>query len=100
MSDYHRRAAILRLATSAYEMGLDVVQGEITMGADGRWLIGVNDLQTWLSRRQGEEVVLVLGALADNRPVTVMTCRTCGRDYTDTECPHCRANRRRFRGEP
>ena len=100
MSNHQRRAAILRLATSAYEMDLDVIQGEIHMGEDGRWLIGVNDLQTWLSNRQGEEVVLVLGSLADDRPVATLTCRTCGRDYTDAECPHCRANRRCFRGEP
>ena len=43
-------------------------------------------------------MVLVLGALDDDRPVETRTCRTCGRDYTDVECPYCRANRIRLRG--
>jgi hypothetical protein len=45
-------------------------------------------------------VVLVMGSLADDRPVETRTCRTCGRDYTELECPHCRANRIRLRGRP
>lgn len=93
-----RRAAILKLASAAYEMKLDVMNGVVTQTEDGRWLIGSHDLSAFLARHQGEELVLVLGSLADERPVETRTCRTCGRDYTDLECPYCRANRIRLRG--
>jgi hypothetical protein len=52
----------------------------------------------WLASHESEELVLVLGSLADQRPVETRTCRTCGRDYTELECPYCRANRIRLRG--
>lgn len=93
-----RRAAIHKLAATAYEMDLQVMNGVVQQGADGRWHIGGHDLAAWLSQHEGEELVLVLGSLADERPLQTRTCRTCGRDYTDLECPHCRANRLRLRG--
>ncbi|MCA9899738.1 MAG: hypothetical protein KC433_16215 [Anaerolineales bacterium] len=93
-----RRAAILKLASAAYEMKLDVMNGVVTQSADGRWRIGGHDLTSFLEKHQGEELVLVLGLLEDDRPVETRTCRTCGRDYTELECPHCRANRIRLRG--
>ena len=93
-----RRAAILRMAASAREMKLDVMNGAVTRQTDGRWRIGPYDLDEWLSQHEGEELALVLGSLADDRPVETRTCRTCGRDYADLECPHCRANRIRLRG--
>jgi hypothetical protein len=95
-----RRAAILKLASAAYEMNLQVMSGVVQQSADGRWHIGNHDLNEWLSQHTGEELVLVLGSLADERPVETRTCRTCGRDYTELECPHCRANRIRLRGRP
>ncbi|MBK9049771.1 MAG: hypothetical protein IPL78_02265 [Chloroflexi bacterium] len=94
----NRRAAILKLASTAYEMDLSVMQGIIRRDAAGRWVIGEQDLQAWLAQHEQEDVVLVLGSLADERPVEVRSCRTCGRDYTDIECPYCRANRIRLRG--
>lgn len=94
----NRRAMLRRLAATAFEMKLDVMDGALTRGEDGRWLIGKHDLLTWLERHSGEDVVLVLGALEDDRPMEVRTCRTCGRDYQDIECPTCRANRMRLRG--
>lgn len=93
-----RRATILKLASAAYEMKLDVMNGQVIRDADGRWRIGDYDLAAWLARHEGEEMVLVLGSLDDERPVETRTCRTCGRDYTDLECPYCRANRIRLRG--
>ncbi len=93
-----RRAAILKLASAAYEMQLDVMNGEIRQDENGRWHIGSHDLQSWLEEQNGREVVLVLGNLEDDRPVQTRTCRTCGRDYTELECPHCRPNRMRLRG--
>lgn len=93
-----RRAAILKLASAAYEMKLDVMNGTVRQTEDGRWQIGGHDLTAFLEKHQGEELVFVLGSLEDDRPVETRTCRTCGRDYTDLECPYCRANRIRLRG--
>ena len=95
-----RRAAILKLASAAYEMDLSVANGVATRDKEGRWLIGQQDLDSWLSDHEGEELVLVLGSLEDDRPIDVRTCGTCGRDYTELECPHCRASRYRLRGTP
>ena len=93
-----RRSAILRLATHAQETGLDVATGVLQQNETGRWLLGSRDLLTWLGEHEGEDLVLVLGSLADDRPVAVRTCGTCGRDYQDVECPTCRGNRMRLRG--
>lgn len=93
-----RRAAILKLASTAYEMKLDVMNGRIEKTANGRWQVGSHDLSTFLEQHQGEEIVVVLGMLDDNEPVETRTCRTCGRDYAEVECPFCRANRIRLRG--
>lgn len=95
-----RRAAIYKLASAAHEIDLDVMNGVLERGEDGRWHVGGHDLGKWLASHEGEELIVVLGSLADERPVQVRTCRTCGRDYTDIECPHCRANRIRLRGHP
>lgn len=95
-----RRAAILKLATAAYEMDLDVLTGDAARDKKGRWLVGHRALEELLAAHEGEEVVIILGSLADDRPVQTRTCHTCGRDYTDVECPYCRASRIRLRGEP
>lgn len=93
-----RRAAVLKLASAAYEMQLDVMNGVLSRNAAGQWQIGGHDLTDWLNAHEGEELVLILSSLADERVVETRTCRTCGRDYVDVECPHCRANRIRLRG--
>lgn len=93
-----RRAIILKLAAAAYEMNLDVMNGQLRQDENGRWLIGDHDLIQWLAKHSGEELVLVMGSLDDEREVETRTCRTCGRDYADLECPYCRANRIRLRG--
>ncbi|MFN2189624.1 MAG: hypothetical protein ACK2T3_12745 [Candidatus Promineifilaceae bacterium] len=95
-----RRAAILKLASAAYEMDLSVANGVIAQDEEGRWHIGQQSLDSWLSEHEGEESVLVLGSLEDDRPVEIRTCGTCGRDYTEIECPHCRSSRFRLRGAP
>lgn len=93
-----RRAAIYKLAKAAREIDLDVMEGELHQDTNGRWHVGNHDLNQWLDSHNGESLVLALGSLADTRPVTTRTCRTCGRDYTELECPHCRQNRIRLRG--
>jgi hypothetical protein len=94
-----RRAIILKMAAAAYEMDLAVLNGVLHRDDAGRWLVGEQEVLAWLAAHEGEELVLVLGSLADERPVQTRTCRTCGRDYTDLECPYCRANRIRLRGQ-
>ncbi|MBE2225544.1 MAG: hypothetical protein IAF02_28670 [Anaerolineae bacterium] len=93
-----RRAAIHKLAAAAYEMKLDTMTGVLNQDENGRWHVGTHNLETWLALHKEEEIVVVLGSLADDRPIEMRTCRTCGRDYTDLECPYCRANRIRLRG--
>ena len=93
-----RRAIMLKLAATAHEMEFDVANGIVSQDENGRWHIGEQDLITWLQKHQGEEVVLVMGSLNDERSVETRTCLTCGRDYADLECPYCRANRIRLRG--
>jgi len=95
-----RRSIILKLSAAAYEMDLDVANGLLSRAEDGRWLIGGHDLDEWLSEHEGQEIAIILGSLEDDRPVQTRTCRTCGRDYTDLECPYCRASRIRLRGKP
>lgn len=95
-----RRAIILRLASEAYELDLDVASGTLQQDEGGSWVIGHHTVDEWLSSKEGDEVVLILGSLADDRPVQTRTCRTCGRDYADLECPYCRATRIRLRGQP
>ena len=93
-----RRATVYKLASTAQEAGLDVMSGGLRQDEEGHWIINGQSLTSWLTRHSGEEVVIVLSSLADERPMEVRTCRTCGRDYTDLECPYCRANRIRLRG--
>lgn len=95
-----RRAAIRRLAASAYELDLETANGVLARNEQGEWQIGNKSLARWLLEHEGEEITLILASLTDERPVEVRTCRTCGRDYTDPECPTCRANRIRLRGRP
>jgi hypothetical protein len=93
-----RRSILLKLASAAYEMDLDSITGVLQRDDDGRWFIHEQDILRWLATHEGEEVVLIMGSLDDDQPVQTRTCRTCGRDYTDLECPYCRANRIRLRG--
>lgn len=93
-----RRATLLRLAANAQEIDLDVMQGIIRRSEDGRWLIGRHDVLDWLATHEGHEIVSIFGTLDAEQEISVRTCRKCGRDYTDLECPHCRLSRERFRG--
>ena len=97
-----RRAAIQRLASNAQEQGLEVVQGIVEHSAEG-WKIGAYNLVDWLAAHEGEEIITVLGTLENGVMLggisaEIRTCRKCGRDYNETECPHCRHQRQRIRG--
>jgi hypothetical protein len=93
-----RKASILKLASSAFEMDLQVLRGELERGADGQLTVNRRNLADWLRDLQGKEIVLIAASLDDDREIPVRTCRTCGRDYSEHECPHCRSARIRLRG--
>ena len=92
-----RKASVLEMATSAYELDAAVKRG-ILLRVDGRFTIMGEDLDSVLQRFEGQEIVLIAASLADDRPIDPRTCRTCGREYFGTECPHCRDARIRLRG--
>jgi hypothetical protein len=94
-----RKSNVLRLATTAHEMDLGVLRGRLLRDAEaGAWQVQGLDLLTWLRQFEGKEIVLIAGPLDDDRPVPTQVCRTCGREYSDVECPHCRDVRQRLRG--
>lgn len=94
-----RKASIRELSTAAYELELDVIQGRVQRGGGaGRWVVDGDNLDQWLAKHEGEEVVLILASLEDERPLPAKTCRTCGTEYTGASCPRCRSARIRLRG--
>jgi hypothetical protein len=93
-----RKASIRELASAAYELRLGVTEGTLQPDGQGGWLVGDRPLQQWLSEYQGQEIMLIVASMEDNRPVPTKLCRTCGTQYTGIECPHCREARIRLRG--
>ena len=94
-----RKASIRELTTAAYELDIAVVQGSAQrVAGERRWLVNGQDLDQWLARHEGEEVVVILASLEDDRPLPSKTCRTCGTEYAGVACPRCRAARIRLRG--
>ena len=80
-------------------MGLQVLRGELERDDAGQLQINGHRLADWLRDFEGQELVLIAASLEDTREPVVRTCRTCGRDYTEHECPYCRSNRIRLRGK-
>lgn len=98
MSSY-RKASIRELTSAAYELDSGVVEGRLHRDvADGHWMIGAADLGDWLDGYEGQEIVLIVASLDDERPLPSKVCRTCGTDYVGIECPRCRKARIRLRG--
>jgi hypothetical protein len=95
----YRKASIRELASAAYELDSGVVEGRLRRGAeDGRWMVGDVGLNEWLAGYDGQEIVLIVASLDDDRPLPSKVCRTCGMDYRGVECPRCREARIRLRG--
>lgn len=93
------RADALRLASTAHELGAEALRGKLEQDENGRWTIGYIEVESWLSRHAGEEIVLAVAAIDHEAPVIyTRTCRTCGNEYEGRSCPHCEAVRRRLRG--
>ena len=95
----YRKASIRELASAAYELESGVVEGRLKRDAEGgRWMVGDTQLNEWLDRYAGQQIVLIVASLDDNRPVPHKVCRTCGTEYVGIECPRCREARIRLRG--
>jgi len=92
-----RKAAVLDLATAAYEIEADVRRGVLKQ-VDGRWTVAGQEVGEWLRRFEGHEVVLIAASLSDDRPIDQRICSRCGREFVGIECPHCREARLRLRG--
>ena len=88
------------LAMRAYEMGASILRGDLARHDSGDWAVDGKLVAEWLAEYKGRQVYLIAIATdARSEPVTVKrTCRTCGRDYKDQECPYCREARLRLRG--
>jgi hypothetical protein len=95
----HRKASIRELAADAYELNSGVLQGRLHRDPEtGTWMVGQVELETWLTRYDSEEVVLIVASLDDDRPMPRKVCRTCGTEYRGSHCPRCREARIRLRG--
>lgn len=95
----YRKASIRELASSAYELDSGVVEGRLCRSPeDGRWMVDSTQLNEWLARYEGQEIVLIVSSLDDDRPVAAKTCGTCGTEYVGIHCPRCREARIRLRG--
>lgn len=93
-----RKAAVLDLASAAYEVDAEVKRG-ILKKVDGHWTVSDQAMTDWLNRFEGHEVVLIVASLSDDRPIEMRVCRTCGYEFVGVECPRCRAARIRLRGQ-
>ena len=95
----YRKASIRELASAAYELDLGILEGRLHRSTeDGRWMAGGAELNEWLGKYEGQEVILIVASLEDERPVSPKICRTCGTEYVGIYCPRCRKARIRLRG--
>ncbi len=88
----------LKLASTAHELGCEALRGTLEQNEAGRWTLSYVELESWLSRYAGQELVLAVAAIEpEAAKAYTRTCRTCGRDYEGASCPHCDEIRRRLR---
>ena len=93
------RASALKLASTARDLGAEALRGTLAQNEAGRWTIGHIEIESWLSRHDGQELVLAVAVIdQETSMVYTRTCRTCGQEYEGRTCPHCEAVRRRLRG--
>ena len=93
------RAKALQLASTARDLGAEALRGLLEQKEDGRWTVGHIEIESWLSRYEGYELVVSVAAIDRETPMAyTRTCRTCGNEYEGRTCPHCEQGRRRLRG--
>jgi len=94
------KANALKLASLAHEVGADALRGTLRQDDEGHWAVGFTELDAWLSRHAGAEVVLALASIEhESAAAYLRTCRTCGTQYATPTCPHCEEVRSRLRGK-
>ena len=81
------RANALKLASTARDLGAEALRGLLEQNETGHWTVGHIEVEGWLSRHEGYELVLAVAAIDRETPMA----------YTRT-CPHCEQVRRRLRG--
>ena len=92
------RANALKLASVAYELGAEALRGTLRQNEAGRWTVGAIEIESWLSRHAGMELVLAVASVPEEAPESYRrTCRTCGAEYSGPTCPHCDEVRSRLR---
>jgi rubrerythrin len=92
------KSSALKLASTAHELGAEALRGTLEKNEAGRWTIGYIEIESWLSRHAGQEIVLALAVIDQNTLAAyTRTCRTCGREYEGRTCPHCEEVRLRLR---
>ena len=87
------------LASQAIDMGAGTVHGFLHRGQAEEWIVGSTDVNVWLGRYEGFELILLAVPIEEQGTPEVKTCRTCGREYEGDDCPHCQTARKRLRGE-
>ena len=93
------KSGVQELASKAQEMGASVLRGSLQRLDEERgWAVGSIHLRDWLARYAGRDLILIAVAIGEERELPAKTCRTCGREYKGSECPHCREVRERLRG--
>jgi hypothetical protein len=95
----YRKASIRELASAAYELDSGIVEGRLRRSVtEDRLMVGSVELNEWLAKYDGQEIILIVASLDDDRPVSSKVCRTCGTEYVGIYCPRCREARIRLRG--
>lgn len=76
------------LSGTSSRMGASVSGGKLTR-QNGQFFINKTNVTALLESLLNENVLLVAGKINEEKTVEVRTCLTCGREYTESECPHC-----------
>ena len=92
------KANALRLASYATSEGAGALRGRLTRSPDGHLVLAERNLDEWLGRYEGHEVIVILAPIGDESHTQPRQCGICGRDYEGAECPHCASARARLRG--
>ncbi len=92
------RSSARRLTDTARDLGAEALSGQLTQNEAGRWTVSYVEIESWLSRYQGREIVLIAASIDETPIAYTRICRTCGNEYQGRTCPHCEAVRRRLRG--
>lgn len=84
------------LSGTASRMGANVNGGKLTQ-QDGQFFVNKTNITALLESLVDENVLVMVGQINEEKIVEVKTCLTCGREYTESECPHCARVRSRLR---